>query len=150
MKPIINKKLFYFLNFTWGLPINIGGLIVAFFLLITGHKPRRWGPCFYFNVGNNWGGAEWGVIFVTDKQDSIHIKNHEMGHAMQNCYLGPLMPFIVSLPSVTRYWTRRIGERMKHPPKTSYDSIWFEGLATRLGTQYWRVLAEKQKKEGLA
>ncbi len=145
MKPITSKFWFYFLNFTWGLPLNLGGLLVACVMLLTGHKIRRWGPCFYFNVGKHWGGAEWGIFFLTDRVDSIHIKNHEMGHAMQNCYLGPLMPFVVCLPSVSRYWARRIGERTKHPPKTGYDDIWFEGSATRLGTRYWRLLAEKKK-----
>ncbi len=145
MKPITHKGLFYFLNFTWGLPLNLGGLVVAFLMLITGHRPRRWGPCIYFNVGERWGGAEWGIFFITDKQDSIHVKNHEMGHAMQNCYFGPLMPFLVSLPSLTRYWFRRLGEKMKKPSRKAYDAIWFEGSATRLGFEYWKRLKEKQE-----
>jgi len=149
MKPITNKFLFYFLSFTWGLPLNIGGLLVALVMILTGHKVKRWGPCFYFTVGKNWGGAEWGIFFLTDRQDSIHIRNHEMGHGFQNCYLGPLMPFVVSLPSTVRYWSRRIGELTGHPPKTNYDAIWFEGSATRLGTRYWKVLADKKKKLSL-
>ncbi|MBO4873297.1 MAG: hypothetical protein J5496_07765 [Lachnospiraceae bacterium] len=145
MKPITNKALFYFLNFTWGLPLNIGGLLVCLIMLLTGHKPHRWGPCIYFNAGRHWGGAEWGVFFVTDKEDSIHVKNHEMGHAMQNCYFGPLMPFLICIPSVIRYWSRRFQEKTKHPPRKGYDAIWFEGSATRLGMRYWKALAETKR-----
>lgn len=137
MKPLRSKALFYFLNLTWGLPVNLGGFLIALGLLAKGKRPRRWGPCFYFNTGEGWGGASWGIFFITDETDSTHVKNHEMGHAMQNCYLGPLMPFLVSLPSLTRYWFRRIRTRLHHPPKKSYDAIWFEGSATRLGYEYW-------------
>lgn len=137
MKPIRHKSLFYLLSFTWGLPMNIGGLCIALAMLFTGHRPRRWGPCIYFNAGKHWGGASWGMFFITDKDDSTHIKNHEMGHAFQNCYLGFLMPFVIGLPSMSRYWFRNWRERKGHPSRKAYDAIWFEGSATRLGYQYW-------------
>ena len=148
MKPFKSRALFYFLSFTWGLPMNIGGLLVACAMLLTGHKPHRWGPCFYFNAGKNWGGASYGIFFLTDRDDDLRIKNHEMGHAFQNCYLGFLMPFIVGLPSMSRYWTRRLQTRAGHPPKKDYDSIWFEGSATRIGYRYWDIM--KEKTEGQA
>lgn len=144
MKPITNRFLFYLLSFTWGLPLNIGGLFVALIMILTGHKPKRWGPCFYFTVGKHWGGAEWGIFFLTDRENTVHIRNHEMGHAMQNCYFGPLMPFLICLPSTVRYWTRRIGERHGHRAHTDYDAIWFEGSATRLGFRYWKAMAQKE------
>ena len=143
IKPVTSKVLFYLLNLTWGLPLNIGGFFVALGLLLTGHKPHRWGPCIYFEVGKNWGGCEWGMVFVTDKTSGERIRNHEMGHALQNCYFGPLMPFLICLPSTLRYWFRRIREELlKIPPKKSYDSIWFEGQATRLGYAYWDALSD--------
>lgn len=137
MKPIRSKSLFYLLSFTWGLPMNIAGLLVAVFMLFTGHRPHRWGPCLYFNAGRHWGGASWGMFFITDKVDSTHIKNHEMGHAFQNCYLGFLMPFVIGLPSMSRYWFRNWREKTGRPVRKAYDSIWFEGSATKLGFQYW-------------
>ncbi len=110
------------------------GCIVALGLLLTGHKAKQWGYCWYFEVGENWGGVELGVFFVTNKNPSTHIKNHEFGHSIQNCYYGFLMPFLVCIPSAIRYWYREIVQRM-NPNKTlpPYDSIWFEGQATRLG-----------------
>ena len=144
MKPITHPVLFYVLNFTWGLLLNLGGLLAALVMLVSGHKPHRWGPCFYFEAGENWGGCEWGIFFITNKNPSIRIRNHEMGHAMQNCYLGPIMPFLICFPSTIRYWTRRVEEDvMKKELKTSYDSIWFEGQATRLGYAYWEELRRK-------
>ena len=41
---------------------------------------------------------------------------------------GPLMPFIVAIPSCIRYWFRRFTK-----PTTMYDGIWFERQATNLG-----------------
>lgn len=110
------------------------GCVVALCLILTGHKAKRWGYCWYFEVGENWGGVELGVFFVANKYPSEHTKSHEFGHGIQNCYYGFLMPFIVCIPSAIRYWYREIVQRT-NPNKTlpPYDSIWFEGQATKLG-----------------
>lgn len=103
----MKRFLFYFLNLTWGLPLNIVGGLVALVLVIARKKPKRWGDCFYFEVGENWGGLELGIFFLTSKNPSIHTRNHEHGHAIQNCFFGVLMPFIVNIPSAIRYWLRK-------------------------------------------
>lgn len=130
----MNRFTFYLLSFTWGLPLTIVGCVVALFLMMTGHKPKRWGYCWYFEIGENWGGLELGVVFLTQKHPTKHLKDHELGHGIQNCYYGFFMPFIVCIPSAMRYWYREYITRIKPeiilPP---YDSIWFEGQATRLG-----------------
>lgn len=132
----MNKLTFYLLSFTWGLPLTLIGLIVGAALMITGKKPEKWGACWHFKVGKNWGGFELGLVFLTDDEPSEHIKNHEHGHAIQNCYFGFLMPFIVCMPSAIRYWYRRIKQGIGKPCTTEYDDIWFEGQATKLGTIY--------------
>jgi hypothetical protein len=132
-----SKKEFYLLSFTWGLPMTLIGLIVAGVLICLGYKPKKWGPCIYFNVGKGWGGVELGPVFITDSRDSKHTKNHEFGHGIQNCFYGPAMPFIVCIPSAFRYWYREIVYHMRGlTPPTAYDDIWFEGEATRLGNEY--------------
>lgn len=133
----MTKKQFYTLNLTWGILLNIVGFIVALVLLCTGAKPKKHGGCIYFNVGKSWGGLELGLVFLTDERDSEHTKNHELGHAVQNAKYGLLMPFIVSIPSAIRYWYREFKyyRKGKKPP-TDYDSIWFEGEATKLGNEY--------------
>ena len=70
---IRNKCLFYLLSFTWGLPLTLVGCVVAIVLLITGHKPKKWGYCYYFEIGKNWGGLELGPFFLVNKDASNHI-----------------------------------------------------------------------------
>lgn len=107
----MNKFLFYLLAFTWGLPMTLIGLIVALVLVIAGFKPKKYGYCIHFEVGEHWGGLELGVVFLTDKTSGIRTKNHELGHGIQNAILGPLFPFLVAIPSSIRYWLREYKTR---------------------------------------
>lgn len=103
---IKDRTIFHLLSCTWGgLMTAIGG-IVALALIITGHKPKKYGHCIHFEFGNNWGGLELGMFFLTDKTPTTSTKNHEHGHGFQNAVMGPLFPFLVSIPSATRYWLR--------------------------------------------
>ncbi|MBQ6823172.1 MAG: hypothetical protein IJP27_00825 [Clostridia bacterium] len=132
MKKKLTEKQYYLLSFTWGLPITLAGCLIASILFLFGKRPKKWGYSYYFEVGKNWGGASVGIFFITGKYASERLKNHEFGHSIQNCYFGFLMPLIVNLPSTLRFWYRTLF-KITHPP---YDSIWFEGQATRLGTWY--------------
>ena len=47
------------------------------------------------------------------------------------------MPFVVCIPSAVRYWYREFKyHRKKLTPPTKYDDIWFEGQATKWGSEY--------------
>ncbi len=187
---------FYLLSFTWGILMTLFGCVVALALLLTGHKPHMFHGSIYFEAGsNNWGGFECGPFFVTDRSPTLHIKQHEAGHGLQNIMFGPLMPFLISIPSCIRYWLRECKTYEKKRlfvlffflisviisatmstigfffcsvlmhifncvtvyliplliwlaaselPKYSsgnyvdYDSIWFEGMATKLGKKYFK------------
>lgn len=150
MKIIKNRVLFYVLNLTWGLPLTIAGLLVTLVLLITGHKPKKHGYCWYFEIGKSaWGGVELGLCFLKDKwpDENNRIKSHEMGHGVQNCYFGPLMLFIVCLPSACWYWYREIIYRTnmeKYKKLPPYDSVWFEASATKLGNELYQYITEKK------
>ena len=137
MKENLTPGKFYALNFTWGLPVNIGGAAVALAMLATGHKPHKFGDCVQFDVGKGWGGGSLGIFMFTCKDAPDSLKAHEHGHSIQNCYFGPLMPFAVNLPSSARYWARRAVQAVRPsaelPP---YDSVWFESQATALGMDY--------------
>ena len=113
MSAKISKSLFYILSVTWGCIMTTIGALVSLILLILGYKPKKWNYCYYFEVGENWGGIELGMFFVTDKSSGIRIKNHEHGHGIQNCYLGVFMPFIVCIPSAIRYWLRKLNTQKK-------------------------------------
>lgn len=133
---MLSKRAFYILSFTWGLPLVLAGLTIAAVLILLGKKPKKYGWCWYFELGENWGGCELGLIFITCRQGGEHIKAHEFGHAIQNCRYGFLMPFLVNMPSTLRYWQRRIFTALGLKLKTDYDDIWFEGQATQLGKAY--------------
>lgn len=139
-KVKLNKKQFYLLSFTWGLPLTLCGGIVSAAMLATGHKPKRYGWCLYFEAGKNWGGCECGPVFIKCRNSGDRICRHEFGHAIQNCMYGPFMPLVVNMPSSVRYWGRKISGAFGRNPKTDYDAIWFEGQATRLGTEYMSVI----------
>ena len=132
----MKKSTFYILSFTWGLPMTLAGIITASFLLILGYKPQRWGACWHFDIGGNWGGLNLGPVFLTSSNPSEYIKNHEHGHAIQNCYFGIFTPFIILIPSAVRYWYREYREHINKPCTTGYYDIWFEKQASELGIKY--------------
>ena len=131
------KPIFYLLTFTWGLPFTALGLIAALALRLRGHKPKKHGYCFYFETGEHWGGVNLGLFFIVDKQNNAAIRDHEHGHAVQNCYLGPFMLILVALPSLirSRYRAHLIKKGVDARTLPPYDSIWFEGQATRVGKE---------------
>lgn len=137
---ILKTILFYLISFTWGLPMTLVGVICSLALLVTGHKPKMFHCFIYFEVGEGWGGFEAGCFFFCSKNSSLHLKQHESGHGIQNLMFGVFMPFIVSIPSCARYWYRewlvRSG-RKKYGELPEYDSAWFEGMASKLGEKYF-------------
>lgn len=152
---IFKTVLYWLASFTWGIVMTLFGCICALGLLITGHKPQKFHYSIYFEVGQNWGGFEAGPFFFCNKNSSLHIKQHEHGHGIQNIIFGPLMPFLVSIPSCARYWYREVQDkhwnklyknkkltyeewRAKYSNRPGYDAIWFEGWATKLGEKYFK------------
>lgn len=141
-KKYVRKKIkfniiLWTLSLTWGIIITAVGLLTAFILTITGHKGNKneFGYI-HFIVGDDWGGVNLGPVFITCRSCVDSIKYHEMGHGIQNILFGPLFPFIIAIPSAIRYWYREIIFRInprKYWTLPDYDSIWFEGQATRLG-----------------
>ena len=139
----MNKPMFYVLSFTWGLPMTLAGALAGGVLRLLGIRPGRWGACWYFCVGRSWGGVSLGPVMIISEDSGRNIKDHEHGHAVQNCWFGPMMLFLVSIPSVVRYWYREYRKRIGKPCSTAYDAIWFEGQATILGVAY----AQKWEKD---
>lgn len=112
-KKILSYTVYWLIQCTWGIVMTLIGVIAAFALLITGHKPKTLGPNVYFEVGENWGGINFGPFFLCSKDSSISTKYHESGHGLQNLIWGPLMPFVISIPSAVRYWLREMPTRLK-------------------------------------
>lgn len=134
-----NKFLYNLLSFTWGIIMTLIGGIAALVALCCGLRPHKFGGMIYFTFGEGWGGVSLGRVFFCSKdcENDPSITNHEFGHSFQNCWWGPLFPFVIAIPSVIRYWYRELKyyRKNKYPP-TEYDDIWFEGQATKLGNKY--------------
>jgi hypothetical protein len=116
--------------------MNIIGFIAALFMLITGKKPYRVGHTFVFAFGKGWGGLTLGAVVIVAGDSSLSVLFHEYGHTVQNLIFGPFELFI-GIASAARYWYREI-KRERDPAcyLPPYDSIWFEGQATRLGLKF--------------
>lgn len=133
--------IFWILSLTWGSIMTTFGITLGLFMLITGHTPKIFAKryiYFQFKTLNGFGFEAGPIFFIGSDCDFLSLKQHEAGHGIQNVLFGPFMPILVSIPSAIRYWYRYyIGTR--HPEKRlpSYDSIWFEGWATKLGEKYY-------------
>ncbi len=140
LKKITSTKwLFYVLQWTWGILMNIVGGLAAIVLLCMGKKPELFHNCLFFKAGKNWGGLNLGMFCVVDKNASHSTYCHESGHALQNCLWGVLFPFVIGIPSAIRYWYRifRIWYFSKKGTAITlkpYSAIWFEHQADEYGT----------------
>ena len=134
----MNKHQFWFLSLTWGLIMTLIGAIVTLILMIFGFKPKRNIYGWYTEIGNDWGGLDLGPFCLVYKNPNDYILNHEFGHAVQNCALGPFM-ILINIASAVRYWYREFLVKVmgkKYSDLPPYDSIWFEGSATSLGNYF--------------
>lgn len=142
-----NKWLFYIISFTWGFLASFIGMIILLFTLVIGKVKTCAGRLYGIlpkAFGSGWGFSIGCFFFIaydcyeSHKEDrNIVIKLlmcHEMGHTLQNIIFGPLTLFIVTIPSVIRFWYR---QGFKDPDKLKpYESIWFEGQASHFGKKY--------------
>lgn len=131
-----SKFLFYLLSLTWGLLQNVLGGIAALVLLAFKHKPKKFGYCYCFELGQCWGGFSLGMFSFVDKDNDFSTEIHEHGHAWQNCIFGPFTFFIITMPSVIRYHYRNLRKKIGKPCTTDYYSIWFEKQANEFGEKF--------------
>lgn len=132
----MSKKTYYTMSFTWGLPMTILGLLTAAVLIVLGHKPKRFGWAWYFEIGNHRDGFSLGFIFFCGKKSSNVTKAHEYGHSIQNCKYGLIMPFF-TIASAVRYWYYTVVEDWLGGKLPDYELSWrFESNATKLGIKY--------------
>ena len=154
IKKILFSIMFWVVSCTWGIIMTtIGAITIGSLNLIKiigtrfgkdlKIKTHRNGCSFITEVGGNWGGLELGAFALcgnyseNNKAWFAHTRKHEFGHAIQHLYMGPLFIFVVEIPSAARYWYKRIMQkRGKKFPNNWYDSIWFEGGATKTGEKF--------------
>lgn len=145
MKKIVLGILYWIGQLTWGIIMSLIGLITVLICVIfLKCKVHKNGFTFIIEIGGNWGGVNLGCVSLCGGYTTVcpdenwfqHTRRHEFGHSLQNLIFGPLFPFIVAIPSAIRYHYQNYRSK-KGLSNKEYDSIWFEGQATKWGT--WAI-----------
>lgn len=129
-----HRWLYYLLHCTWGIIMTfIAGLtagVLCFINLFTKNMEiKPYCGVLEIRIGKSWGGCDLGLVYVRDTTSTESVSEHELGHSFQ-VWLGIFFPFVVAIPSVTRWWIRRLQPNKVHKP---YDSFWAEDSATQCG-----------------
>lgn len=128
------RRAFYAVQFTWGLPVNLAGLLVS--LCCRGCRRERFQGSFVTYLPGDRGGLSLGVFIflsVQDPGERRRLLAHEYGHTMQCLFLGPLYWLVVVIPSAVWYHFFA-GHRRKH--HLSYDALYCERWATAWGKRW--------------
>ncbi len=135
----MKKVLFYLIQFTWGLPQNLVGLI-AFLILSRKNPHERFHNSFitYIDV-ENFGGVSIGIfIFINSKRTEGWLNDtriHEYGHTIQSLVLGPVWAFVIALPSVIWCGLPALTKYRKDND-VSYYTLYCEGWANLWGSRW--------------
>jgi hypothetical protein len=114
--------------------MSLVGVLAFLVLRPFGYKTQKYGPARYIVIGKNWGGVNFGWLFLVD-ETAVCIKEkyrnefcfqHELGHGYQNCVFGPFQ-VILGIISVARYWIDRLIKEL------DYYGWWFEYQASEIG-----------------
>lgn len=131
---------FYIASFTWGILWTLIGLVIASAICMINIKnievSTYLGRIKVRIKNKSFGGISLGIVFIVDKYNSQRINRHEVGHTIQNCFLGPLFIPLVAIPSGIRYQLFDYLDKRhynKYGKYLDYDAAWFEHQATVLG-----------------
>jgi len=132
----IVKRLFYtLLQCTWGILQTLAG--ACMFLVLIRRRHFIYRGC-AATVWKRRDSASVGIfIFISENlggrlREEVIV--HEYGHTVQSVILGPLYPFIISIPSAV--WCLSPGlVKMRDEKGISYYSFYTEKWANRLGSK---------------
>ena len=125
----VQKWLFRAVQWTWGLPQTLLGLLVLLAHWDCRREEHRGA------VAVRWGrptGLSLGMfLFLPPSEDRWYLL-HEYGHSLQSLLLGPLYLPLVALPSV--FWCRFPPlRRLWTSGRVAYDAVYPENWATAWG-----------------
>lgn len=126
------RMLFFLLQFTWGLSINILGLLV-FLCCRKRFRSEPFCNSIVTYLPGDRGGLSLGIFIFLSARDIHCLHAHEYGHTIQCLFLGPLYWIIVMLPSALWYHFFRAYRAKRRIP---YDALYCEHWATAWGTQW--------------
>ena len=124
----MKQYLFWFLQWTWGFPQNLIGLLVH---LCCAKKDTHWyHGCLVTHWGNR--GSMGMGMFLFLGCDDPQVRVHEFGHSIQSLILGPLFLPAMGIPSFL-WCNLPVCRRMRKEKNISYYSFYPESTANRLG-----------------
>ena len=135
-KTSLKSFLFYLVQWTWGLPVNlVGGIGFLICTKLKGRRYQRFGYSYIVYLPWNAGGLSMGLfIFIKDRQEvnpwTYNTRIHEYGHTWQCLLLGPLYYVVIALPSVI--WCNFFSSYRKKN-NVSYYKLYCEAWANRWG-----------------
>ena len=134
------KFLFYLVQFTWGLPVNlIGGIVYLIYYKKCRHE--KFCNSYITYLPKNWGGSSTGMfIFMCehDEKWTYNTRIHEYGHTIQCLLLGPFYWLVIGLPSAV--WCNFF-ENYRKKNNVSYYKLYCESWANAWG-QKWSGLKQ--------
>lgn len=125
------RALFYLLQFSWGLPVNLVGLLL--FSCCRGARRERFHNSIVSRLPGNSGGLCIGIFIFLRQEDPAARRRtlvHEYGHTIQCLLLGPLYWPLIVLPSAIWYHGFK---RWRQKHRVPYDALFCERWATRWG-----------------
>lgn len=137
--------LYYFLQFTWALALNLAGGAIALYLHLKGEKHFRYERALatYWNLHSS---MSIGMFIFLEKgleEQEPRILYHEYGHTFQSILLGPLYLPVIALPSAVWANSRRL-ERYRKRTGRSYYAFYPEKWADHAGLRHTRGLRRKE------
>lgn len=126
--------MYYLLQWTWGFPLTtIGAIAYLIFAKIFNYPIKKYKNNILILIPySNFTGLNLGLFTLINK-DRKDLIIHEYGHSIQNILFGWFTIFIITIPSIIRFWYRTLKTVLNKENKTGYYDIWFERQATRLG-----------------
>lgn len=129
------RALFYLLQFTWGLPVNMVGLVVFLCCRRRCRGERFCNGVITWLPGDR-GGLSLGIFIflsVQDPRERDRLRVHEYGHTVQCLLLGPLYWIVIMIPSAI-WFHFFAGYRKKR--RIPYDAFYCEHWATAWGKRW--------------
>lgn len=138
-----SRFLFYLVQFTWGLPVNlVGGLMFLILWAFRHYRHEKFQNAFITYIPWNQGGLSMGLfIFMAEGREEKWTRNtriHEYGHTIQCLLLGVFYYVVIAIPSAV--WCNCFaGYRKKN--NVSYYKLYCESWANKWG-QKWSGLTQ--------
>lgn len=127
---MLKRLLFYCIQWTWGIPQNLAGLLVW-----LAKSPFRCDEKYEGAVVNRWKNEKslsLGMFIFIGYGGGIRMIKHEYGHTIQSMILGPFYLFAVGVPSIIWCNFYPVARKWKSG-MVSYFSGYPESWADRLG-----------------